>query len=151
MLAASVPRFMTTRSVVQNALTPLARADEGRSHVPATAGCATTLTVCIRVVDPPTPVAVRTTSNAPAEAKACTGFRIEAVPPSPKAQDHDVGPPVDVSVKETDCPAAGEDGANVNSATGAGVASATVMARGGAQPHVPGLAPFVTMLIACIV
>ncbi len=74
-----------------------------------------------------------------------------AVPPSPKLHDHDVGLPVDASVKETVCPAIGEDGANVNSATGAGVAAATVMARGGAQPHVPGLAPFVTRPIACIV
>ncbi len=68
-LAGSAARFMTTRSVVQNALTPLARAEDGRSHVPAAAGCATTLTVCVLVVDPPGPVAVRTTLNAPAEAK----------------------------------------------------------------------------------
>ena len=142
---------MTTRSVVQKALTPLARAEDGRSHVPATAGCATTVTVCVRVVEPPGLVAVRATLNAPAEAKTWVGFWAVAVPPSPKLHDHDVGLPVDASVKETVCPAIGEDGANVNSATGAGVAAATVMARGGAQPHVPGLAPFVTRAIDCIV
>ena len=42
------------------------------------------------------------------------------VPPSPKSQDHDVGEPVEVSVKDTSSGAVPEVGVAVNEATGAG-------------------------------
>jgi hypothetical protein len=42
------------------------------------------------------------------------GFWEVAVEPSPKLHDHEVGVPVEVSVNWTDCPAAGDDGLNVN-------------------------------------
>ena len=41
---------------------------------------------------------VRLTANVPADAKAWLGFWEVLVAPSPKAQDQDVGFPVDVSV-----------------------------------------------------
>ena len=50
------------------------------------------------------------------------------VPPSPKSQDHDVGEPVDVSVKDTSSGAVPDVGVAVNEATGAGGATGlTVM------------------------
>ncbi|MDV7237622.1 hypothetical protein R4116_14590 [Listeria monocytogenes] len=42
------------------------------------------------------------------------------VPPSPKSQDHDVGEPVEVSVKDTSSGAVPDVGVTVNEATGAG-------------------------------
>jgi len=55
-------------------------------------------------------VAVSVTEYDPAIEYVCDGFWLVDVPPSPKVQDQDVGDPVEVSVKVTAEPAAGEDG-----------------------------------------
>ena len=126
-LAVWVPVFMTTRSVFQKASLPLARAEEGRSHVPAQAGVeAATVTVFDLAFEPEAFATVSVTVKLPAEAKAWVGFRAVELPPSPKLHDHDVGLPVDASVKETVSPATGETGVNENSATGAGAEAATM-------------------------
>ena len=50
---------------------------------------------------------VSLTRYEPPEAKVWVGFLRVDVPPSPKFHNQDVGLFVDVSVNETDCPAAG--------------------------------------------
>jgi len=70
--------------------------------------------------------AVRVTLNVPADAYTCVGFLDAEVAPSPKLHDHDVGPPVDVSVNVTWPPATGEAGEYEKSATGAPVAPVNV-------------------------
>jgi hypothetical protein len=67
------------------------------------------------------PDALVTTSftvNAPAALNVRVGFCTALVPPSPNVHAHDVGDPVDWSVKVTDCPAVGDAGLMVNAAVG---------------------------------
>jgi hypothetical protein len=49
----------------------------------------------------------------------CDGLSDEEKPPSPKLQNHEVGPPEDVSVNDTLWPGCGDGGENVNAAVGA--------------------------------
>ena len=63
--------------------------------------------------------AVKVTVNDPPDVKVCVGFCVLEVPPSPNAQDHDVGLPVEVSVNWIACPAVGDAGTKVKLATGA--------------------------------
>ena len=72
-----------------------------------------TVTVFVVVFEPPPFAAVRATGNAPAVAKACVGFWAVELKPSPKSHDHDVGPPVEVSVNCTVWPAEGDGGEKV--------------------------------------
>jgi hypothetical protein len=57
-----------------------------------------TVTVFVVVFEPPPFATLRATGNAPAVAKACVGLWEVELKPSPKSHDHDVGPPVEVSV-----------------------------------------------------
>ena len=77
------------------------------------------MTVFVVVFEPPPFVAVSVTGNAPAVAKACVGLWAVEPNPSPKSHDHDVGPPVDVSVNWIVWPAEGDGGVNEKFAAGA--------------------------------
>ena len=94
---------------------------EGGENVKEAAGAATfvTVTECEVWLEPNAFWAVSETVNVPTPAKMCEGFSDEAKAPSPKLQNHDVGPPEDVSVKLTLCPGWGDGGEKVNAAAGA--------------------------------
>jgi metal-sulfur cluster biosynthetic enzyme len=77
---------------------------------------ATTVTVWLILFDPELFVTVNVTVFDPAVVNVWLGFREVLVPPSPKFHCRDVGLPVDLSVKATDCPAAGEAGLYVKDA-----------------------------------
>jgi hypothetical protein len=70
----------------------------------------TTVTVRLALWEPELLVAVRVTVKEAAVAKVWLGFWAVLVPPSPKFHCQEVGPPVDVSVNCTACPAAGDAG-----------------------------------------
>jgi hypothetical protein len=91
-----------------------------------TLGAAATVTVLVALEVEPAFEAVRVTAYEPAAAKACVGFRLALVAPSPKLQLHDVGPPVVVSVNWTDWLTAGEPGLYVKDAASA-AATVTVL------------------------
>ena len=72
----------------------------------------------VAVVEPAALPAVRLTVNVPPAAYVWLGCWSELVPPSPNAQDHDVGLPVLVSVNCTVWVAVGADGDSAKAAAG---------------------------------
>jgi hypothetical protein len=97
------------------------------------------VTVIVRdaVVPAPEPFdAVSVTVCVPA-ANVCDGFRSVEAPPSPKFHTHDVGLPVEVSVKDTTSGAVPDSGDAMNDDTGAdpvGGAAVTVIVRVAVDP-----------------
>jgi len=83
-----------------------------------------TATLRVAVVEPAALPAVRLTVKVPAAAYVWLGCWSELVPPSPKAQDHDVGLPELASVNCTAWFAVGADGDSVKAAEGGGLAGA---------------------------
>ena len=78
-------------------------------------------------------VAVSFTVYVPAAEYECVGFCNVLVPLSPKFHDHEMGDPVDVSVKVTSCPAGTVVGVPVKFATG--VAQPMVFVTGLEDPQ----------------
>ena len=121
-VAAVVPRFASVSSVENRAPpTPETSRTMGTTFVtvlPAIAGA--TVTVCVFVFGPAAFVTVSETWYEPAAANVCVGYGTADTPPSPKVHDHDVGIPVERSVKPKGCPATGIP-AHVKSATAGGV------------------------------
>ena len=71
-----------------------------------------TVTDFVVAFEPPLLLAVSVTGNTPAVAKAWVGLCAVELNPSPKSHDHEVGPPVDVSVNWIVWPAEGDEGVN---------------------------------------
>lgn len=80
---------------------------------------AVTVIVALADVDPVLLAAVNFAVKVPAAEYWCDGDWDVDVPPSPNVQDHDVGEPVDVSVKLTGRGAGPDVGEAVKAATGA--------------------------------
>jgi uncharacterized protein (DUF58 family) len=102
---------------------------ELRAVIPDAGGAGgLTVIVAVAEVEPALLVAVSLAVYVPAALYVCDGFRVVDVPPSPNSQAHDVGAPVEVSVKLTGSGAVPVVGDAVKEATGAGVAAgSTVM------------------------
>jgi hypothetical protein len=101
-----------------------------------------TVTVFVAVFDPLPLPTVRATANAPAVAKACVGLWAVELNPSPKSHDHEVGPPVDVSVNWTVWPGEGDGGLKEKLA--AGPALTGFVTRHTPRPYVAAQRSFVT-------
>jgi hypothetical protein len=93
---------------------------ELRAVIPDAGGAGgLTVIVAVAEVEPPLLVAVSLAVYVPAVLYVCDGFCAVDVPPSPNSQDHDVGEPVEVSVKLTGSGAVPVVGDAVKDATGA--------------------------------
>ena len=90
--------------------------------------------LAVLAFDPDAFVAVSDTLKTPLDVKTCVGFRAVEDWPSPKLQSHDVGDPLETSVKLTVCPAVGLVGEYVNEATGTGIVALGAPSHNRPQP-----------------